>query len=227
MTTVTHNDTIINMDWRKEHPQYTFSSLDESTVPPTPWALWNTWQEEAKQVLQYTNEIALATADTQGNVSNRMVLLKISDETHGFCWFSNNTSEKGTQIALNPHAEILWFNSKHHRQMRVRGLVHELPREQAVEYAHSRPIRSQISALISKQSETVHSKAYLQQIFDTAYQQYNSDDISHIPVSKHWTGYRLTPNRFEFWQGQPNRLHDRICYIYDTSNSWDITRLYP
>ena len=222
------------MDWKKEHPQYNFTTLRDEHIPPTPWILWKQWLEEAGHVLTYTNEIALATADLEGNVSVRMVLLKYYSEEKGFCWYTNRNSEKGKQLQLNPHASLLWYVKEQQRQVRICGSVQTLPRDDVEKYARARPIKSQISALVSQQSRPIPSKQAMQKKFDTALQTHQNEPI--IPVSEEWTGYTLQAHKFEFWQGNSNRLHDRIVFnLAETddksapafSQIWSAERLQP
>ena len=204
------------MDWKQEHPQYNFSSLHDEHIPSSPWILWKQWLEEASHILTYTNEIALATADLQGNVSVRMVLLKYYSEEKGFCWYTNRNSEKGTQLHNNPQASLLWYVKEQHRQVRICGAVKEFSRDDVIAYAHARPIKSQISALISKQSRPIASQQMLHKNFDTALHTYQNEES--IPVSEEWTGYSLDAHKFEFWQGNSNRMHDRIVFTFDEHN---------
>lgn len=215
------------MDWKNEHPPYSYAELDDKNIVPCPWDMWNMWQKEAQQIAQYSNEIAVATSDTQGNATVRMVLLKHSDKLLGFCWYTNRYSEKGIQLVKNPKAEILWYSKKQNRQVRIRGSVTQLPRRVVETYAHSRPIKSQISALVSNQSHIIESKAHLKKLFDHAYHTHTTQNSSDIPVSKDWTGFSLNPNRFEFWQGSTERLHDRIIYKKIVQDTWETSRLAP
>ncbi len=214
------------MDWKNEHPTYEYSHLDDS-VPYSPWELWELWQQEAKKVLQYTNEIVLATASKEAVPSARMLLLKYASKEKGFCFFSNKKSRKGNDIHQNPQGHLLWYCSPLQRQVRIDGTISELPRKEAETYAISRPRKSQISAYISQQSQPVKSK---QALLDAYHQCEKELKDKKIPVSENWTGYSLQPTMFEFWQGNSNRLHDRIVYTRDTQKekqTWNISRLYP
>lgn len=213
------------MDWKHEHPQYERYTLEDNSIPPIPWILWEQWQEEASHVLRYTNEIALATADVKGHVSVRMVLLKHSSEQEGFCWYTNRESEKGRQLTENPFAELLWYNKEHQRQVRIRGNVTELNRDNVCRYAQSRPFLSQVSAYVSEQSAPIESKNMLIEKFDHTQQEF-SEKV--VPVKDSWVGFSLQPQRFEFWQGNTNRLHDRIVFTYNINEkSWTTERLQP
>lgn len=221
--------------WELEHPQYTKYTLDDDGLPQSPWALWDSWQSEARAVLQYTNEVVISTCGsvvTRNGSQHlqptaRMVLLKYYDETRGFCWYSKAGSEKGTQMCEVPHVEMLWYVRELQRQVRVRGSVSTIRDDEAKEYARSRPRKSQISAYISAQSAVVESRAVLEHAYDKADKAYAN---TCIPVAEDWTGYVLHPHRFEFWQGRDNRLHDRIIYNCASAHEkrvWSITRLHP
>lgn len=217
------------MDWKNEHPQYHFGSIEDKHLMSshwnTPWNVWDTWLRNASIVKQYTNEVAIATAGLDGQVSVRIVLLKYGNSQKGFCWFTNKKSEKGLQLLHNPRAEILWFCREQQRQVRIRGSVVELSRDEVIAYAHSRPLKSQISALISKQSSVVSSKQVLTEQFNEAFSTFAESGVE-IPVSEDWTGFALNAIRFEFWQGNTNRLHDRIVFS-KADDGWSKSRLYP
>ena len=214
------------MDWKNEHPKYEYAKLEDS-VPHSPWLLWDLWQQEAKKVLHYTNEIVLATANKNSFPSARMLLLKHASKEKGFCFFSNRKSKKGIDISQNPQGQILWYCNKLQRQVRIYGTISELPQKEVEQYAFSRPRNSQISAYISQQSKTVSSK---QELLETYYQCEKELQGRTVPLSKDWTGYSLQASTFEFWQGASNRLHDRIVYtltIQKKQQIWTISRLYP
>ncbi len=215
------------MDWKKEHPRYDESRLLESDLDESPWTIWELWQKEASRTMRYTNEIAIATADTHGKPSVRMVLLKHASADQGFCWFSNRASQKGREISHNPQAQILWYSNALQRQVRISGTITELAREEVQDYARSRPRNSQISAYISRQSREVSSRMQLEKECRITEQELEGSDV---PLSSEWTGYRLDPSYFEFWQGSSDRLHDRIVYALrsqEDKHVWAQTRLYP
>lgn len=224
-------------DWKSEHPQYTKYTLGDEQLAASPWDLWRDWQAAAQQVMQYANEIALATCgrahggrgEAPAQPTVRMVLLKKWSEPEGFFWYSKSDSEKGMQLAENPRAEFLWYAGALQRQVRVRGVVELCPRSDAVSYAKERPRESQISAYVSTQSARVASRKALEDLREQAHKNFAGGEV---PVSAAWTGYVLRPEQFEFWQGRADRLHDRILYIArgawnNPQAGWDVIRLQP
>ncbi len=217
-------------DWRHLHPQFEHTELTDN-VPPSPWELWSMWTQAAEAHLQdsplYINEIAIATCGKDLIPSVRMVLLKEVSPERGFCWYTNRKSEKGVDLSQNPRAEILWYFVYFHQQIRIKGTVSEVSQEQSVRYAQSRPLKSQLSAYISQQSRSVKSKQYLNELYKKEEEKIIQQGT--CPVPSDWTGYSLSPTYFEFWQGRPDRLHDRITYTQTSTmpDSWHSERLFP
>ena len=201
---------------------YDKGALDEADVDADPFRQFAVWFEAARAAdLMEPNAMALATADAQGRPSSRMVLLKGVD-ARGFTFFTNFQSRKGQDLAANPRASLLFWWDKLHRQVRIDGSIETVASEEADSYFHSRPYGSRIGAAASPQSRVIASRAELEERFRTI-------EAAHPetpPRPAHWGGYRVVPDRFEFWQGRESRLHDRLVYVPD-GQGWRIERLAP
>jgi pyridoxamine 5'-phosphate oxidase len=167
--------------------------------------------------------MVLATADPQGRPSARFVLLKGVDK-RGFVFYTNYESRKGHELAENPHATLVFYWADQERQVCVTGEVTRLTQAESEAYFKSRPRGSRLAAWASHQGEVVPDRAAL----DARYQQYESQYAGQdVPRPPYWGGYLLAPSRFEFWQGRPNRLHDRFRYTRQPEGGWLIERLAP
>lgn len=166
--------------------------------------------------------MTLATAGLDAIPSARIVLLKHFD-AGGFCWYTDSRSQKGQQLAANPHAAILFHWRDLNRQVRITGRVEKLPGENADEYFQSRPPSSRLSAAASFQSAPVDGRDSLQNRVDELSRQYPDGNVARPDA---WIGYRLIAGEFEFWQGKVNRLHDRILYR-PLETGWEMLRLSP
>jgi pyridoxamine 5'-phosphate oxidase len=168
------------------------------------------------------NAMTLATVDSQGRPSARVVLLKGVDQ-RGFIFYTNYHSRKGQELAGNPQASIVFYWPELERQVCVAGAVSELPPAESDRYFGSRPRGAQIGAWASDQSQVVPDRAYLERRWNEAEAKYPGQ----VPRPPHWGGYILRPERLEFWQGRPNRLHDRFRYSRQRDNTWKVERLSP
>jgi len=187
------------------------------------FTLWLSDARECKEIADAT-AMALATADANGIPDVRMVLLKGADE-QGFTFYTNLGSVKAAQLADNPHAALCFHWAPLKRQVRVRGTILPVTQEEADAYFASRPKQSQIGAWASKQSQHLEGRFELEQRVAKFAAQYA---IFEVPRPDFWSGFRLIPNRIEFWMDQPFRLHDRVEYTRETPASpWTRQRLYP
>lgn len=169
------------------------------------------------------NAATLATADQDGRPSARTVLLKGVD-ARGFVFFTNYESRKARELAENPHAALVFHWTDQARQVCISGTVAKISREESEAYFKTRPRGSRLGAWASRQSETVEDRAQLEKRWSEWEAKYPDDNI---PTPPNWGGYVLSPNRIEFWQGRPSRLHDRFCYQLQPDKSWRLDRLYP
>jgi pyridoxamine 5'-phosphate oxidase len=208
-------------NFRKE---YRFDQLSEATAGADPWQLFEQWFRLAgASGIHEPNAMSLATATPDGRPSQRVVLLKGVDRG-GFIFFTNYESRKGRELAVNPHAALLFWWEPIERQVRVEGVVDKLPAADSDEYYQSRPLGSRLGAWASEQSRVLPDRAVLDQRFADLQAEY-SESSPERPAF--WGGYRLVPDLFEFWQGGVNRLHDRLRYRRQDDTRWHRERLSP
>lgn len=208
---------------RREHPD---RSLDESEIDSDPFEQFTRWLEELMDSGESgleINAMTLATATPDGIPSARTVLLKGFDE-RGLVFYSNYESQKGRELAANPHASLLFHWARLGRQVRVNGTVQHTSEEESEAYFHSRPTGSQLSAAVSHQSQVIPNREWLEQRLSELEEEVGDDEV---PLPSYWGGFRLVPHSFEFWQGRPNRLHDRLRYTLQPDGSWMVERLSP
>ncbi len=206
-------------DLRRE---YTLTELSEANANADPFRQFDAWFDEAsKHVSLEPNGMTLATVGADGRPSARIVLLKAYD-SRGFTFFTNLESRKGRELNTNPHAALLFWWPELERQVRIEGVVERASREESQNYFRTRPRESQLGACASPQSHQI-SIDELQMRLDALRRQYEE---TAVPCPDNWGGFRLNPDRFEFWQGRPQRLHDRLCYERDGA-AWRISRLAP
>ena len=201
---------------------YERAALDEQASDADPMAQFSRWFEEALAArLPEPNAMTLATVGADGRPSTRVVLIKGFDE-RGIVWYTNYQSRKGRELAGNPHAALQFHWVELERVVRIEGRVSTVESELSDSYYASRPLDSRIGAWASPQSEVVHSRAVL--VANAA--RYAAQFLMSPPRPPHWGGYRLVPDRWEFWQGRPSRLHDRLRYRLD-EGQWLRERLAP
>lgn len=207
-------------DIRKE---YQLQSLLESDVADDPFVQFNRWWADAENSqLDEINAMTLATASAAGIPSARTVLLK-SVTDNGFVFFTNYNSQKGKELAENPNACLVFFWKELERQVRILGKTEKVNDEESDEYFNSRPRGSRIGAWASPQSSVIASREVIEENITRLEEQF-TENISRPP---HWGGYIVIPSVIEFWQGRPNRLHDRIQYSGSAAGGWKIERLAP
>jgi pyridoxamine 5'-phosphate oxidase len=208
-------------DMRKE---YTGDGLFETDVDADPLRQFEKWYGQALAAnLPEPNAMTLATATPDGQPSARMVLLKTFDAA-GFTFFTNYDSRKGRELAANPRAALLLFWAELQRQVRVEGTVERVSEAESDAYFRSRPLGSRLGAWASAQSVVVASRAVLEERVRALAQRFPDGDV---PCPPHWGGYRVRPLTIEFWQGRPDRLHDRLRYQRVQPDGWRLERLSP
>jgi pyridoxamine 5'-phosphate oxidase len=201
------------------------SALTKATVNPNPIKQFEKWSQEARArgvSEQDAISMTLATATRYGQPSARIVLLKAFDE-EGFVFYTNYDSRKGNELEENARACLLFYWSAVWRQVRIEGPVERVSEEESDQYFRSRPHGSKIGAWASEQSRAIENRDLLEQRFDEFGLKFGDD----VPRPPNWGGYRVKANLIEFWQGQENRLHDRLRYTLEDDGSWLIERLAP
>lgn len=214
-----------SLDLTALRENYARQSLSETDVTPDPVMQFATWFRQALDSrLREPNAMTLATATLAGRPSARTVLLKGFD-ARGFTFYTNYESRKGRELAENPQAALLFTWLELERQVRIEGRVESITPAESLAYFQSRPKASQIGAWASPQSRVIADRATLEARALELRAQY--EPVDTLPLPPFWGGYRLRPNEFEFWQGRPSRLHDRIRYTLTQAATWQVERLAP
>jgi pyridoxamine 5'-phosphate oxidase len=210
-------------DLSNKKTNYTLSELSKNEVDKDPVKQFVNWLDFAinKQV-EEPNAMVLSTVSSNLKPSSRVVLLKgVGNE--GFIFYTNYLSKKGNELAYNNNASIVFFWPELERQVRIEGIVKKLKPELSDEYFNKRPEDSKIGAIISPQSQIIPNRNFL---LEKKRKMEKEMIVNDLKRPNYWGGYILSPNLFEFWQGRPNRLNDRIQYSLE-DNSWKIVRLAP
>ncbi|MCI0376371.1 MAG: pyridoxamine 5'-phosphate oxidase [Gemmataceae bacterium] len=201
-----------------------FPSLDEASAGPDPFALFARWLEQAQNAgMVEPFAMTLATATLDGAPSARIVLLRGYD-TQGFVFYTNYRSRKAEEMAANPRAALVFHWPELDRQVRIEGVVNKVSTQESDAYFQTRPRGHQLAAAAAVQSAPLESRQALVEAMAQLEVQYQG---VAVPRPEHWGGYRLTPSVIEFWQSQPNRLHDRLLYQLQSDGVWQLQRLAP
>ncbi|MDJ0833661.1 MAG: pyridoxamine 5'-phosphate oxidase [Gammaproteobacteria bacterium] len=212
------------MDTADIRREYDWGDLNREDLDPDPIRQFDLWFAQARDsALLDPTAMSLATSDLQGHVTNRTVLLKIYDQ-QGFVFFTNYESTKAKQMDENPNVALLFSWLHQERQIEITGSASRISSKESLKYFLTRPRGSQLGAWVSPQSQVISSREMLQTKLDEIKQRFASGDIS---LPEFWGGYRVRPQTVEFWQGRPNRLHDRFEYRRQADDSWEINRLAP
>jgi pyridoxamine 5'-phosphate oxidase len=203
---------------------YQLQSLLEKEVDANPLKQFETWWQQAiESKIEEPNAMTLATCTASGKPSARIVLLKGITE-NGFIFFTNYTSRKGKEIEENPFVSLLFFWKEMERQVRIEGSIQKITAAASDDYFCTRPRASRIGAWCSPQSTVIENREFLQNNVEKYNTQFGDENI---PRPGFWGGYTVEPNRIEFWQGRPGRLHDRLQYSLTENKLWNIERLAP
>ena len=212
------------MNFEQLRHEYMLSGLDEKDAARDPFRQFDNWfKASADAKLPLANSMSLATATLAGRISIRAVLLKAVD-TGGFTFYTNFESRKARNLAENPHAALLFCWDELERQVRIEGSIERVSDAESDAYYATRPRISRLGAWASDQSRPLRVRADLEARLADQEKKYPSDDI---PRPAHWGGYRLLPERFEFWQNMPFRLHDRTIYTARPGGGWATGKLFP
>ena len=198
--------------------------LDETTVDPDPIDQFKIWLEEAVETgMTLPESMTVATTDSEGRPHARVLLLKQVDDA-GFVFFTNYNSAKAQQIEMSPYAALCFHWANLERQVRVEGVINKTSRAESIEYFRTRPRESQLGAWASPQSDVITSREILEKKIQEVEERFRGREVE---CPDNWGGYRLAPERIEFWKGRIGRLHDRLLFEKLTDGAWAIKRLAP
>jgi len=202
---------------------YQNDGLAKEQLSPDPFLQFESWFKEANEAEPIPNAMSLATVNHSGAPMMRTGLLKLFDD-NGFVFFTNYKSRKAEQISENPNVAVLFNWVALERQVSINGVAEKVETSESLKYFMGRPRGSQLGAWVSDQRSVLSSRKILEMKLDEIKRKFA---YGKIPLPDWWGGFRIKPKRFEFWQGQPNRLHDRFLYSKIDDESWEIERLAP
>ena len=208
-------------DIRKVYQLQSFLEKDANPDPIKQFETW--WQQAIQSKIEEPNAMTLATCNPEGKPSARIVLLK-GIKKNGFVFFTNYESRKGKEISRNSYVALVFFWKKLERQVRIEGTVRKINAVESDNYFSVRPRESQIGVWSSPQSTVIENAAFLQENVKKYAHQFEG---SEVPRPGFWGGFLVEPDKIEFWQGRPGRLHDRLLYSISENKEWNIERLAP
>ena len=209
-------------DIQKKRHEYTLNQLDEQDLNENPFVQFDTWFKMAHNSnLPDANAMTLATVNSEGKPTARILLLKDYSE-NAYCFFTNYRSKKGEDIDQNPYGAMVFFWPQIEKQIRIEGRIERLTADQSDQYFNARPVGSRRAAATSPQSTILRDRAEL----ETIIKQFDDKFGDQFERPDFWGGYKLVPEKFEFWQGRENRLNDRIEYVLE-DEKWNWHRLAP
>jgi len=202
---------------------YKDKGLDKEDLNTDPIIQFESWFEEAKKLEPIPTAMSLSTVNNNGEPTLRTVLLKLFDKK-GFVFFTNYKSRKADHITDNPNVAVLFNWVAMERQVSISGVAEKIKTKESIKYFMSRPRGSQLGAWVSDQSSVLSSRKILELKLEEIKRKFSDGEI---PLPDFWGGYRIIPKTFEFWQGRPNRLHDRFIYSKQSNELWKIDRIAP
>ncbi len=202
---------------------YKDKGLDKEDLNTDPVIQFESWFEEAKKLEPIPTAMSLSTVNNNGEPTLRTVLLKLFDKK-GFIFFTNYKSRKADHITDNPNVAVLFNWVAMERQVSISGVAEKIKTKESIKYFMSRPRGSQLGAWVSDQSSVLSSRKILELKLEEIKRKFSDGEI---PLPDFWGGYRIIPKTFEFWQGRPNRLHDRFIYSKQSNELWKIDRIAP
>jgi pyridoxamine 5'-phosphate oxidase len=202
--------------------EYLGQPLSETDSDPNPFRQFERWYAQVRELEPDATEMALATATRDGRPSVRTVLLKGMDD-RGFVFYTNYNSKKAKDLTATGRGSLMFYWRSLERQVRIDGRAEKVSTAESDAYFATRPIESRWSVYASRQSEVIESREALESRFTIARHEYGD----RVPRPAWWGGYRIVPEEFEFWQGRPSRLHDRLRYVTEASGAWKRERLAP